>query len=122
MLKEKSGEDMKICFFSDIHGNTYAFQEFLRQSEQLEIDQYVFCGDVFGYYYGQNEIISKLRNMKNLSTVKGNHDQYYIDLCSTSENEFELVKKYGNSYKGIVNRISAENQTFIDSMPESLVM
>ncbi|ARJ39631.1 hypothetical protein SporoP8_12550 [Sporosarcina ureae] len=118
----KCGDDMKVCFFSDIHGNLYAFEEFLRQSDQLEIDQYIFCGDVFGYYYDQNAILSKLRSMKNLHAVKGNHDQYYLDYCLAEEDEDQLVKKYGNSYKGIMSRISADNQVFIENMPDSLIL
>lgn len=105
-------------FFSDIHGNSYAFEEFLKQSKELEIDQYVFLGDVFGYYYGQNQIIDALRSMKNVYAVKGNHDQYYLELYSTAKNEDQLVKKYGNSYDGIKNRISSENRKYMERLPE----
>ncbi len=94
----------------------------MKQSEQMNIDQYIFCGDVFGYYYGQNEIISKLRNIENLYTVKGNHDQYYLDLYSTNENEDQLVRRYGNAYRGITQQISNENQVFIENMADHLVL
>ena len=107
-------------FFSDIHGNSYAFNEFLSQSEQLEINQYIFLGDVFGYYYGQDEIVDKLRGLEKLYAVQGNHDHYYLDLYSDDGAEGHLVKKYGNSYKGIKNRISSINKEFMKSLPRYL--
>ena len=109
-------------FFSDIHGNSYAFEEFLKQSDKLGIDQYIFCGDIFGYYYGQNEIINKLRSMKNLHVVKGNHDQYYLDLVAGMEDEHVLVKKYGSSYKDSAEKITTANQDFVRNMPEYAVL
>jgi len=52
---------MKICIFSDIHGNQYALKAFMREISNYDIDQFIFCGDIFGYYYGlklrSNQII-----------------------------------------------------------------
>lgn len=112
---------MKICFFSDIHGNLYALEEFLTKSKELEIDQYIFCGDIFGYYYEQDAVISKLKNINGLFSLKGNHDQYYLDICLGLENEDRLVKKYGSSYKNITTKISVENKKFVENMMDSLV-
>jgi putative phosphoesterase len=113
---------MKLCFFSDIHGNSYALDEFINYCSKLDIDQYVFCGDIFGYYYEQEEIITKLRSIKNLYCIKGNHDQNFLNICLGIEEEKRVVKKYGNSYKDIKGRISTTNKEFIENMKESLTI
>lgn len=111
---------MKICFFSDIHGNNYAFDEFINYSLNLDIDQYVLCGDIFGYYYGQNDIISKLRNIVNLYSIKGNHDINYLNICLKLESEKIFIDKYGSSYKNIAKKISVANHNFIENMADYL--
>lgn len=111
---------MKICFFSDIHGNSYAFDEFISDSSKLDIDQYIFCGDIFGYYYEQDVVITKLSRIKNLYCIKGNHDQNYLNVCLGLDDENRLINKYGNSYKNIVKKVSIENKIFIENMKDTL--
>jgi len=111
---------VKLCFFSDIHGNCYALDEFISNSSKLHIDQYIFCGDIFGYYYEQDAVISNLSRMKNLYCIKGNHDQNYLNVCLGLEDENRFINKYGNSYKNISEKISAENRAFVENMQDSL--
>ena len=111
---------MKICLFSDIHGNNFAFDEFLNYSSNLDIDQYIFCGDIFGYYYGQDDVISKLRNIVNLYAVKGNHDRNYLSIHSKLEEETSFIYKYGSSYDNVVNKISDNNHLFIENLSDYL--
>lgn len=113
---------MKISIFSDIHGNLYALEEFFKKSKDLEIDLYIFCGDIFGYYYDQEAVISKLKSMENLFSIKGNHDQFFLNVCINLDNEIRLVNKFGNSYKNITKRISNENKDFVESLPDQLVL
>lgn len=111
---------MKICLFSDIHGNQYALDEFIKISSKLDIDLFIFCGDIFGYYYEPNKVISTLKTIKQLKCVKGNHDQLFLDICSGKIDENGLITKYGNSYKNIQNKISEINKPFIEYMPNNL--
>lgn len=90
---------MKAVIFSDIHGNQYAFREFLKNLKQLDFQVLVFCGDIYGYYYGQDEIIKKLCGMPGLLAVRGNHDEMAIQIWNKTLNiTSELLNKYGHSY------------------------
>ena len=48
---------MRLIIFSDLHGNSYALDAFLSQIKEEPYDYLVFCGDIFGYYYDQHEIM-----------------------------------------------------------------
>ncbi len=111
---------MKYVFFSDLHGNKYAFESFLQWIQTSEVDHCYFLGDVFGYYYYQNEILDLLRGNKGITCLLGNHDQYFLELLKNAELEGSLVLKYGNSYRGIKNKISEENINFLKKLPTHL--
>jgi putative phosphoesterase len=90
---------MRIAIFSDIHGNQYALRRFLMMLPNLSVDEFIFCGDIFGYYYGQDEVIAALCQFPNLIWLLGNHDQYFLDLLNGQASLRDLCAKYGNSYK-----------------------
>lgn len=106
---------MKIVVFSDIHGNQYAFREFLKDMEHIRPDQVIFLGDVFGYYYGQEEILSVLRK-SNYHCLLGNHDRYYLDLLNGKRNFDELCDRYGSGYRRNIGTISKENISFLRTL------
>ena len=122
---------MKIAFFSDAHGNQYSIREFFRKlnignnSEDNRdnkdnvvdsVDLLIFGGDIFGYYYGQNEILSTLRRQKKCICLLGNHDKYFLDLVDGKIEEDYLVERYGNSYRNIVTRTSDCDLNFLRSL------
>ena len=90
---------MKAVIFSDIHGNQYAFRQFLNALDELEYDALIFCGDIYGYYYGQGKIISGMQTLEPLLAVRGNHDEMAIRLMEQQgEPTSEFLTKYGHSY------------------------
>ena len=104
---------MRVVFFSDIHGNQYAFDKFLEQMSIVEPDMTVFCGDVFGYYYGQEYILTKMRNINDLICILGNHDEYFLKVLEGACDTDKLAAKFGNSYQNISNKISPANVQFV---------
>jgi len=111
---------MKIIFFSDIHGNRYALEGLFNNNLVSVADQLIFCGDVFGYYYYQNEILDIFRRVKKLRCILGNHDKMFLDIIDGKLNENTLIPKYGNSYKEVAERISRENIEFLRTFPTNL--
>ena len=91
---------MKYVIFSDLHGNQFALEAMLNQlnEEKIEYDRMIFCGDILGYYYGQEEIVDILLQMDNLLAVRGNHDQYGIDISESKKDAYDMYPKYGHSY------------------------
>lgn len=109
---------MRICFFSDIHGNRYAFDAFLQDIRNENFDKMIFGGDFFGYYYDINYIITKVREL-NIYSLLGNHDKMFLDILDNKISEDSLTEKYGSTYKGISERISIENKEYIRKLKSS---
>lgn len=107
---------MVLIVFSDIHGNIYALEEAVKIMEKYKADQYLFLGDMAGYYYYQNECISLLKTMPNLISIKGNHDINFLDTLNDIKNLRGLDEKYGNSYSLLNQSISEESKCFFQSM------
>lgn len=103
---------MKIIFFSDIHGNQHSYYNFTKALETECPDLIVFGGDVFGYYYGQNEIIDDMRR-RNIHMLLGNHDDMFLQLLDNKIDRQYLISRYGNTYQGIEKRISERNIQFL---------
>lgn len=107
---------MRICFFSDIHGNAYALHAFWQDIEQRgNIDFMIFGGDVFGYFYDVNEVITELRQRK-VHCILGNHDRMFLDLLEGKVETEQLCNRYGSTYLGIEKKISKENVSFLYSL------
>lgn len=106
---------MKILFFSDIHGNRYVLEPLLKVIDKENVDRVVFCGDIFGYYYYQEEILTLFRRYK-FDIILGNHDIYFLEILRNKKKESDLIRKYGNSYLDIDKKISQENIKFLKKM------
>lgn len=107
---------MKICFFSDIHGNGYAFDAFLKEMEEQKPDTIIFGGDFAGYYYDADRIISKVRELR-FPCVLGNHDKMLLELLDGKREIEPLIEKYGSSYAMLARNLKQENEQFLRSLP-----
>ena len=111
---------MKLVIFSDIHGNQFAFNSFLKELEKIQYDKIIFLGDIFGYYYGQLEIIEKLENLDNLIWLKGNHDDMAVSLYYNNHNEKDYIERYGHCYQNIKNKFEKNTIEKISKLPEHI--
>ena len=66
---------MRYLIFTDIHGNMEAFLAFLKFAQKRKVDHYLFLGDLVGYGASPNETIQRIRLLKPISTIRGNHDK-----------------------------------------------
>ena len=108
---------MRLLVFSDIHGNSQALYALLRMMSELEYDTVAFLGDIFGYYYEQEECLRLLKEIPDLIWLKGNHDKYAIDAyCDNADSEL-LVKLYGHSYSNLKSRFMTDEISFLESKP-----
>ena len=71
---------MRYLIFTDIHGNMEAFLAFLKFAKKHKIDHYIFLGDLVGYGASPNEIIQRIRILKPISVIRGNHDKAVCDI------------------------------------------
>jgi predicted phosphodiesterase len=66
---------MRYLIFSDIHGNLEALNAVLELARKRKADHFVCLGDLVGYGASPNEVIQKVRKLKPLSIIRGNHDK-----------------------------------------------
>jgi predicted phosphodiesterase len=112
---------MKICVFSDIHGNGPAFTAALGGilSEQADIN--VFLGDLCGYYYDQLEILPRLQAIPNLVALRGNHDSLFIDIHNGDTNARQnYLSRYGKSIEKLLQSDCNELVTYLANLPDSV--
>lgn len=112
---------MRILVFSDIHGNGYAMDAFMKMLPSLSYDRIVFLGDIFGYYYDQETCIRFMRDIPNLIWLKGNHDEYAAEAYFGSKKTEKLIASYGHSYDLLQERFTDAEMEFISSLPASYV-
>ncbi|MFH1282291.1 MAG: metallophosphoesterase family protein [bacterium] len=68
--------------FADIHSNLEALNVVLEFFKQHKIQNYICSGDIVGYGPNPNECISKLKALKRLYCVAGNHDRAVVGMKS----------------------------------------
>lgn len=105
---------MKICVFSDVHGNADALNKMIEE-EKNRVDRFYFLGDIFGYFYGQISVIDTLMAMKNTYFIKGNHENNYLSGLKDNYLKDQFVTRYGLSYS---ITLSDKQLTFIERLPE----
>lgn len=60
--------------FSDVHANIEALSVVLDFFTELDVEGYVCCGDLVGYGADPNACLDRIRALKGLSIICGNHD------------------------------------------------
>lgn len=109
---------MVLAVFSDIHGNIDSLEKALNIMTTFRPDEYLFLGDMAGYYYYQNECIQMLKDLHNLTAIKGNHDDYFLKALDKPSRLNDLDQKYGKSYSLLYETLSEDSLSFFKSLPE----
>lgn len=89
---------MRAVIFSDIHGNRIALERMLQDTRDKDVDYYIFCGDIIGYFDETKEVINFMKDIPNLIAVRGNHDENYLKCMNDSKEKATYADKYGISY------------------------
>jgi len=109
---------MKICVFSDIHGNNHAFKQALPMLKNEGADLYLFLGDLCGYYFDQEEIFAELINLPNLLSLLGNHDQMFLEILHGDEIlRRNYLEKYGKSMEYLLEKDYKEMNNWLSELP-----
>jgi len=114
---------MKVCVFSDIHGNGPAFNAALCGIISEKADINVFLGDLCGYYYDQLEIFLLLQTIPNLIALKGNHDSLFLDIYHGDNNaRRNYLRRYGKSMEQLLMSECYELAAWLSNLPDSLIL
>jgi len=113
---------MKICVFSDIHGNGPAFRNAFKMIIKEGADLNVFLGDLCGYYYDQGQIYKMLLSVPNLISLQGNHDWIFSKIVKGDEDlRKDYLRKYGCSLEYLLGENNQELIRWISDLPESYI-
>lgn len=114
---------MKICLFSDIHGNGPAFRSAYTMMIEEKADAYLFLGDLCGYYFDQTEIFSLLRSLPNLMALKGNHDQMFLNILKGDDGlRASYLNTYGRSMENLLEDDTGDLNRWLSSLPETNIL
>ncbi len=110
---------MRFLLLSDIHSNLIALESVLNHAKAKRWDELVFLGDAVGYYTQANEVLERLRELKPIINILGNHDALLLK-CAESPQHFAL-REDSLVAEVIVRQeaeLTAENKAYIDSFTD----
>jgi putative phosphoesterase len=110
---------MKIAILADIHANSTALTDVLKQIKSLKINQFIFLGDLVINGPSPKEVLEQMYNIKPIVWLKGNTDNWFVEIDkkweATSSNEI----KFFELYKFAQSRLASSDISFINNLPIS---
>jgi putative phosphoesterase len=111
---------MKVAILSDIHANIFALDAVYEDFDSVGIDQILVAGDLVGYYYWPNEVVTRLSEDRRARCIRGNHEDI-LDLCIADERQcINFSEKYGSGYARCVETMHPTMLSWLTSLPRSL--
>ena len=104
---------MRYLIISDIHSNLEALDAVLRASAKQKYDGVVVLGDLVGYGADPNAVVDRIRDLKPVAVVRGNHDKVAAGL-ETSE-DFNPMAKAAASWTQAA--LSKETLDYLANLP-----
>ena len=107
---------IKVAIISDIHGNSVALKEVLKDAKLNNVDEYIFSGDLVNDLPFGNETLEIVKKTSD-KVLKGNKEQYLI--------EFE-EEKYGwkniqfKNTRFMYDELTEENKAYIRKLPHCI--
>ena len=76
---------MRYLVLSDIHSNLEALEAVLRAASSHKYDAVLVLGDLVGYGADPNAVVERVRGLKPVATVRGNHDKVAAGLDTAED-------------------------------------
>lgn len=109
---------MKIAVISDIHGNYDALKVVLKKARAEEVEKLLVLGDLVGYYYHPDKILSALSEWS-YDLIKGNHEYILEDLTMDASIGESIRLKYGSGHQDAVDKLSKEQLQVLKALPDT---
>lgn len=107
----------RYLILSDIHSNEEALGAVLRCVARRRYDGVLCLGDLVGYGASPNPVVHKIKGMKELRIVRGNHDKAVADTAAT--------QSFNNSAKTAAmwtrKHLTKANLNYVSSLPKGPV-
>lgn len=108
---------MRYLILSDIHANGEAFAAVMNSTRRKRWDKAVCLGDIVGYAAEVNQTVERLRAIKPLIAIRGNHDK----VCSGVEGEERLAKfsRFARiAAEWTARKLTRANRRYLSSLPQ----
>ena len=109
---------MKVVILSDIHGNADALEATLQAIPQ-DISEFWILGDLVGYYYQINKVLSLLKPLP-CKFIAGNHEHYLKSGIHDPAVLSRYKSQYGSSLEIALGELNNEDLNFLTSLPDQL--
>jgi len=110
---------IKIGIIADIHNNVMALDSMLKVFENEECDEIICCGDIIGIGPFPEETVTKVKSIKNLRCVLGNHEIY---LCKGLKPPYpdSMDEEEAMQHLWEHSQLSEDSKQFIYQLPYKL--
>jgi putative phosphoesterase len=110
---------MKVAVLSDIHGNDVALSAVLSQIRREEVSRIFVLGDVVGYYYRPERVLSLLQDW-DCVMIQGNHERLMIESRDDAERARKLKEQYGSGLMRALRQLSQDEVEFLAALPKTV--
>lgn len=110
---------MKIGIIADIHSNSQALKEVLKEFDKIDVNRIICCGDIIGIGPNPEETVQMLMKKKEkLISVMGNHEKYLIDGIpkEVHDNKRIMSLKEIQNHRWTHSTLSKESKKFIKEL------
>lgn len=104
---------IKLAIISDIHGNSVALEEVLKDAKLNNVDEYIFSGDLVNDLPFGNETLEIVKKTSD-KVLKGNKEQYLIEF---EEEKYDWDNIQFRNTKFMYNELTHENREYIRNLP-----
>ncbi|MBR3614375.1 MAG: metallophosphoesterase family protein [Clostridia bacterium] len=107
---------IKVAIISDIHGNSIALEEVLKDAKLNGVDEYIFSGDLVNDLPFGNKTLEIVKNTTD-KVLKGNKEQYLIEFEQEKYNWSNIQFK---NTKFMYEELTEENRAYIRNLPHCM--
>ena len=104
---------IKVAIISDIHGNSVALKEIIKDAEKNKVNEYIFLGDQINDFPFGNETLEIVRKYSN-KVLKGNKEQYLIEY---DEEKYDWDNIQFKNTVFMYNELTKDNFEYIKKLP-----
>lgn len=107
---------MKFAIISDIHGNDTAFKAVMKDAEINGVDEFIFVGDYYCDLPYPNEVINRIKGIKNKHVISGNKEDYLRQLHMTDKSQW--THNQFNALYWNYRELTTENLEYLMELPK----
>ena len=105
---------MRYLILTDIHANLEALEACLADAEPRGCDETLFLGDLIGYGADPNAVVERVRGIKPVAMVRGNHDKVVFGMEQAEG--FNAVARSAAAW--MLETLTPANRDWVAALPQ----